>query len=620
MIPKMKQRVKTLKLQEVTKPLEKSVKEKFLIDVIKRVLGSEKQCIIGGVASKRRRIVTVIAATFSTPVRQVIMDFITEDLKNRIDIGFAWLYEEYSLFQGFTRHTYIKSEHKPDFPYNQLLSTIINKTIEMPDGKDKEKLLKKIYLEAPIISDEAIKLLVDMCELLELSNCGMELLKELALKRPPKQSKFLAALLKYSVHENFEIREKAITNIVELYSEYKIQKGRIESFASAWLQYLENSAPPSEIFDPEYGRTEILHIWSEDLAKTCLALTLAIMPYHQEFIHNLSNVYATTSSDMKRTVLKSIESSIRKMGIDSSDILKLIEQCPKGSETLVTRIVYILTEKTEPTLILVEKVRDLYQNKVPDVRLLIPILSGLNKKEIILALPKFLKLNPVVVKEVFNRLLNIGNDIKNTVTSITPAELLIALHTIDSKVELKFVVKATSICLSEKEIYTQEVLAAVLQQLVEISPLPTLLMRTVIQSLTLYPRLSNFIVNLLQRLLVKQVWKQKVVWDGFLKCCQRLQPQTLSILIQLPAAQLIDTIASCPELREPLLNHANTINENHHGHVSEQILCILGGGNGSGNKDIKDEDVFDVNIKVELADGDDDPDEMKFQPLPPGED
>lgn len=69
-----------------------------------------------------------------------------------------------------------------------------------------------------------------------------------------------------------------------------------------------------------------------------------------------------------------------------------------------------------------------------------------------------------------------------------PSELLVALHTIDpAKVELKLVVKATSLCLDRKERYTQDVLAIVLQQLVDIIPLPTLLMRTILQSLSLYP-------------------------------------------------------------------------------------------------------------------------------------
>lgn len=83
-----------------------------------------------------------------------------------------------------------------------------------------------------------------------------------------------------------------------------------------------------------------------------------------------------------------------------------------------------------------------------------------------------------------------------------------------------FSLSATSLCFNEKNIYTQEVLAVVIQKLMEQTPLPTLLMRTVIQSLAMYPRLSGFVMNILQRLIVKQVWKQPKVWEGFVKCCE----------------------------------------------------------------------------------------------------
>lgn len=297
-----------------------------------------------------------------------------------------------------------------------------------------------------------------------------------------------------------------------------------------------------------------------------------------DMIHNLSEVYIVATSDIKRIILRAVEAPVKKMGPDNAQILKLIEQCPKGVETLITRIVHTLTEKSSPTLELVSRVRELYQNKVNDVRILIPVLSGLTKSEILAALPKFLKLNPVIVKEVFNRLLGVGPEFSSQTIPVTPNEILLALHTIDiSKCELKYVVKATSMCLAEKDFYTQDVLASCLQQLVEITPLPTLLMRTVIQSLTLYTRLTTFVVNLLQRLILKQVWKYKVIWDGFLKCCQRLKPQSYPVLIQLPLAQLQDTLTQCPDLRQPLVEYAEAINQNQGGHISQQIMDVLTG-------------------------------------------
>ena len=75
-------------------------------------------------------------------------------------------------------------------------------------------------------------------------------------------------------------------------------------------------------------------------------------------------------------------------------------------------------------------------------------------------------------------------------------------------------------CFAEKKIYTEEVLATVMQQLIDVTPIPTLYMRTVIQSVTMYPKLTSFVVIMKQRLIGKQIWKYNKVWEGIIKCCQ----------------------------------------------------------------------------------------------------
>lgn len=432
-------------------------------------------------------------------------------------------------------------------------------------------------MDAPVISDDAFGQLLIMCEMPDLSATAMHMIRDLAIHRPPKQEKFLNVLLRYSVHDNVSIRDKAIDSLIVMYAEQKILVDRIEDHSLTWLHFLEKQPkPPVEIFSADFGRSDPTAVWTENLTKVCLSLFLALVPYHEELVQHLCQIYVSTSSEMKRTILRAIEPSVKKMGSESVEILRLIETCPKGAETLITRIIYILTEKSNPMPELVNRVRELYQTKVSDVRLLIPVINGLSRIEILTALPKLLKLNEMVVKEVFNRLLGIGKHADQKKLPLTATELLVALHTVDTnKVELKFVVKATSLCLAEKDCYTQDVLAIVLQQLVEISPIPTLLMRTVIQSLTLYPRLAGYVTNLLHRLVPKQVWRQKVIWDGFLKCCQRLRPNSFSVLMTLPPLQLQDALNTCPELRQPMVDYANDIIETQGGSVSKTTMDIL---------------------------------------------
>ena len=246
---------------------------------------------------------------------------------------------------------------------------------------------------------------------------------------------------------------------------------------------------------------------------------------------HLADVYVQTGGDVKRTILRILEAPIKEIGMESEELLSLVENCPKGSETLVTRIIHILTERSAPSPELVNKVRDLYAKRVADVRFLIPVLNGLTKQEVGAALPKLIKLNPVVVKEVFNRLLGTGSSAQPG--AMTPADLMIAIHNIDTtKCDMKTIIKATGLCFQEKSVFTMEVLTIVLQQLMEQKDIPLLLMRTVIQSVALYPNLIGFTMNILQRLIVKQVWKQKMLWEGFIKCCERTKPQSFRVLLQ----------------------------------------------------------------------------------------
>ncbi|WP_411023419.1 hypothetical protein, partial [Salmonella sp. s51228] len=113
------------------------------------------------------------------------------------------------------------------------------------------------------------------------------------------------------------------------------------------------------------------------------------------------------------------------------------DMCPTGAETLITRMLHILTEKNHPIPELVVKVKELYYNRrMSDVRFLIPVLNGLDKEEIIAALPHLIQLSANVVKEVFHRLLVLGqergkldtNTTINITTMLRPSELMIALH------------------------------------------------------------------------------------------------------------------------------------------------------------------------------------------------
>lgn len=67
------------------------------------------------------------------------MDYILADMRKRLGLVLAWLYEEYSYMQGFNRMPpALVQESKPEQSYNNLLCELINTIIHRQDIKDRE--------------------------------------------------------------------------------------------------------------------------------------------------------------------------------------------------------------------------------------------------------------------------------------------------------------------------------------------------------------------------------------------------------------------------------------------------------------------------------------------------
>jgi symplekin len=123
------------------------------------------------------------------------------------------------------------------------------------------------------------------------------------------------------------------------------------------------------------------------------------------------------------------------------------------------------------------------------------------------------------------------------------------------------IMDACSACFSPqlRDLFTPDSLAVALQQLVEVVPLPLLFMRTVIQTATVAPKLHGFILDLLSKLVLRQVWKTDAkLWQGVLRCAKQMVPRSFPVYLQLPAAQLKEALTQFPDLVAPLTLYAAT--------------------------------------------------------------
>uniref|UniRef100_A0A8C7Y5C3 Symplekin n=1 Tax=Oryzias sinensis TaxID=183150 RepID=A0A8C7Y5C3_9TELE len=395
-------RKKVFRLSDVVQPLSDTQNEKLTSSAVKRILHSEKAIAQSGM-SHVIKLLSRLVTQFEGMMKEDVLQFILEDIRSRSDLAFSLLYQEYNTYLSQLPSGLLDS-------YDQCLFTLLSGLQEKPEQRDG---CTPVATSQPFLQHSVSHFLSFQSRVY----LGMTTLKELIVKRPSRQFQYLHVLLDLSSNEKEKVRTTALAFLKRMYEKDQL-RDYIEKFALNYLQLLVHPNPPSLLFGADKD-TEVAAPWTEETVRQCLFLYLSLLPLNHRLVHELASVYTEAIADIKRSVLRAIEQPIRGMGMNSPELLLLVENCPKGAETLVTRCLHILTDKVPPSPELVERVRDLYHKRVPDVRFLIPVINGLEKNEVIQALPKLIKLNPIVVKEVFNRLLGTQHS-KNISTQVQP--------------------------------------------------------------------------------------------------------------------------------------------------------------------------------------------------------
>ncbi|KAF8394916.1 hypothetical protein HHK36_018855 [Tetracentron sinense] len=504
-----------------------------------------------------------------------------------------------------------------------------------------DKSLSRLFGEVPYLPKTAFKLLECLC------SPGNNEKFDRELQSGDRVTQGLSAS---AVHHLEEVRMKAIRLVAnKLYPISSIAQ-QIEDFANEMLHSVMDGAHVTEGADAEGSTIEVqkdsdfekssnehpsVSAITKEIscdtnqscldqstssaiseAQRCMSLYFALCTKKRSLFRQIFVIYKSIPKAVKQAVQRHIPILVRTIGT-SSELLGIISDPPTGSESLLMQVLDTLTNGAIPSPELIFTVRRLYDSKLKDVEILIPILSSLPKDEeyntpcsfscghglnidtccayctllmkdatrcpcemavvriietfISLFVPMFLQVLPI-----FPQLVNLPLDkfqaalarvlqgSSHSAPVLTPAEVLIAIHGIDPDrdgIPLKkardLVTDACNSCFEQRQVFTQQVLAKVLNQLVEQIPLPLLFMRTVLQAIGAFPALVDFIMEILSRLVSKQIWKYPKLWVGFLKCALLTKPQSFNVLLQLPAAQLENALNRTAPLKGPLIAHAN---------------------------------------------------------------
>ncbi|KAF9482650.1 hypothetical protein BDN70DRAFT_874838 [Pholiota conissans] len=291
-----------------------------------------------------------------------------------------------------------------------------------------------------------------------------------------------------------------------------------------------------------------------------------------EFLDEIFAAYGHMDVTVQEAIQNLITALIRSLGSSHGKLLTLMRQCPPGAESLALRVLTIFTEHGRPSAQLVALVKALINERDLDARFLIPIIAEMDKGDIMRYLPRIVSsLNGQpepknLVRSVFSSIVTTPPQTFGSVTSnlprvrqselLTPAELMVLLHESEKEIGLKSAIEAISICFSMTDVFRSEILAVVMQQIMDEPVLPVLFLRTVIQAVTTYKSLVGFVsTTLLSRLITKKIWTNPPLWEGFIRCAKAIAPASFGALLQLPKDQLRELVDKQPSLKSGLRDY-----------------------------------------------------------------
>ncbi|KAN0103913.1 Symplekin tight junction protein C terminal domain containing protein [Russula decolorans] len=518
-------------------------------------------------------------------LRKVLCDYIMADFSGRIRLATAWMNEEW-----YNDRVRLSSDNDWRPNYEVWLNQVVAEYQLRLDRKD--RMFARFLLDLPSVPSDVFTLLRDLCTEPDRMQIGFQTLRDFVTQRPTLRGEAMTILLELTTHLEKVTRNAAILTVKRCMGEFQIADGMIRDFALQLLRRLQTprpvdkppgdaaaiagtdsmedgQLPPEDLLQTPYLPERLELPAQKSQVVQHVELLFALSSKAPDFLGEIFAAYGEMDVSVQEAIQELITALIRSLGPGHGKLLTLMRTFPPGAETLALRILNIFTEQGRPNSQLVALVRGLIAERDLDARFLIPIIAEMDKPDIMKHLPRIVSiLNGTqemkeLVRSVFGAVVTTPPQTFGSVTSnlprvrqselLTPAELMVLLHDAEKEIGIRSAIEAIGICFSMTDVFRSEILAVVMQQILDEPVLPTLFMRTVIQAVKTYNSLKGFVsTTLLSRLITKKIWTIPRLWEGFMRCAEIVAPQSLQVLLQLPKEQLRDLVTKQPRLRGSL--------------------------------------------------------------------
>ncbi|THH18059.1 hypothetical protein EW146_g2859 [Bondarzewia mesenterica] len=522
-------------------------------------------------------------------LRRTLCNYVMADFSGRIRLATTWMNEEW-----YNDQIRMSRDRNWRPNYDVWLNQIVAAYQTHLDGKD--RTFGRFLLDLPSVPPDVFTLLRDLCVEPDRMQVGFTTLRHFVTQRPTMRVEAMNILLELTTHPEKITRGAAIITVKRWVGDIQPMDSMVREFALQLLRRLQ-SRPHTEKkrsedveMNGDGAREENMEdgqLPQEDLLQTPylpeqlelpaqkaqvlqhVELLFALSVKVSDFLEEIFAAYGEMDVSVQEAIQDLITALVRSLGPNNGKLLTIMRTFPPGADTLALRVLTIFTEHGRPSAQLVALVKALISERDLDARFLIPIIAEMDKADIVKHLPKIVSiLNGTpepknLVRSVFGAIVTTPPQTFGSVTSnlprvrqselLTPAELMVLLHDFEKEIGLKSAIEAIGICFSMTDVFRSEILAVVMQQIVDEPVLPTLFLRTVIQAVTTYKSLVGFVsTTLLSRLITKKIWMNPPLWEGFIRCAKVIAPASFGALLQLPKEQLRELVDKQPSLKAGL--------------------------------------------------------------------